>query len=106
MTETVAFLTGNEAEQRLSGDRARFWQLVTDAVCQVFDRDDAGIVDGYRREVEAEASRQERLLVYHSSPLHIAADLAGVDEIGDAQVCRFLEIERRSLRDAGITEAA
>lgn len=99
MTETVAFLTWNEAEQRLSGARDPFWQLVTDALCQVFDRDDDGIVDGYRRDVETEAS-------HHSSPLHIAADLDGVDEIGDAQVRQFLEIERRSLRDAGITEAA
>ncbi len=104
MADTIDFLTGSEAERRLAGDAARFWQLVMDTFCKIFDQHDPGIVERYRQEVDRDGSRQERLLVYHSSPLQIAADLAGVTDrqiSGDEQA-EYIELQRASLEMAGI----
>lgn len=105
MTEMGFLRTDRMEDRRLADDRGRFWALVRDTLVRVFDTEEPEQAwRNYRRVVEEEASPGERIAVYHSSPLQIAADLAGVSgrPISEAEQARYLELQRTSLAEAGI----
>ena len=97
-----AVIDTTRGERALALDRSRFWTLVAATLTQVF-RTDGGeaLAKSYRIEVEEEASPRERLLTYHTSPLQIAADLAGVQrEITGDERKRYLDLQKASLAHA------
>ena len=68
--------------------RDRFWAIVKRSLKDVFNHP-AGAADELRRDFEANAPISEQLLVYHDEPLNIAADLAGVTHVNDAQQAAY-----------------
>lgn len=105
MTEIGFLFRDRAGDRRLADDRGRFWGLVRDTLVQVFHADERNESwQSYRRTIEEDASPGERIAVYHSSPLQIAADLAGVvgRQISEAEQARYLELQRKSLEAAGI----
>jgi hypothetical protein len=92
--ETV-FATRENFDERFSAEaRGRFWTLVRDTVKKVFEAD-PGLADDYQRDMDCKASAWERIAVYHTSPLSIAADLAGWRQpIPDEKMLVFLNLQR------------
>lgn len=94
MADRIGSLAESEADRRLFAGLGDFWDLAAATLEQVFHEPEArSRVDQYRRVVEGETPPGERLLVYHDSPLQIAADLAGVEEVGEEQARRFLVLQ-------------
>jgi len=75
---------------------ARFWRTVAETLGRVFANGPEQAVDFCRRletyrEQLARASAEEQLLVYHSEPLDVAADLAGA-KITRNHIDAYLEL--------------
>lgn len=74
-------------------ERERFWGLVKDAL-EIFGAG-SGLGETYRIKLDS-APPGERIAVYHTSPLHIAADLAGVAKIEEPSLTRYLALQRKA----------
>jgi hypothetical protein len=103
--------------------REEFWMLVRKTLVEVF-KTDPQVADHYRQKIEGSrdnwsstvpmlSSRKsvathmpsagERIAVYHTSALSIAADLAGWREpIPDEKLCAFLKLQRSYAKNFGI----
>jgi hypothetical protein len=99
--KSTVIVTRDNFDQRFpDDDRERFWTLVRKTL-QAFKADPKQ-ADEYRRGLE-NARPGERIAVYHTSPLSIAADLAGrpLSEPIPAEVLRqYLELQRIYLRES------
>ena len=71
--------------------RDRFWDIVRRTLSDVFNHP-ATAADELRREIEENAPVAEQILVYHDEPLNIAADLASVKQISDAQLDAYRDL--------------
>jgi hypothetical protein len=82
-----------------------FWRVVQQTLGTVFNEARAAsMVQDYRREVDRKATGLEQVALYHSSPLSVAADLAGwSDEISDRALETYLSIQREAARDFGLS---
>ena len=68
--------------------RDEFWRRVKYSLARHFEAKEV-MADKYRRAIEG-ATIDEQLLVYHKSPLGIAADLAGRD-VTDDELRKYYE---------------
>jgi len=92
MERTVIATRDNFDERFPDDERERFWTLVRNTL-KIFDVDPQR-ADEYREKLR-EARTGERIAVYHTSPLSIAADLAGWSKpIPDEKLAKFLELQR------------
>lgn len=82
-----------------------FWRVVQQTLETVFHAPEAAsIVHDYRTEVDRDASGLEQIALYHSSPLSVAADLAGwSDEIPERVLETYFSIQRQAARDFGLS---
>ena len=75
--------------------RTRFWAQVQRALRDVFGvsaKAAKATVQRYRQSIENEAPVAEQILVYHDSPLNVAASLSGTSEITEEHRRLFQEI--------------
>jgi hypothetical protein len=95
----------SESFGRIEAQQLWFWRVVQQTIETVFhDAEAASIVHSYREEVDRKASGLEQIALYHSSPLSVAADLAGwSDEIPDRALDAYLVIQRDAARDFGLS---
>lgn len=101
MKRTVIATRDNFDERFPDDERERFWNLVRNTL-KIFDADPQR-ADEYRQKLK-DARVGERIAVYHTSPLSIAADLAGwMESIPDEKLRRFLELQRAYAKEFNIT---
>jgi hypothetical protein len=72
-----------------------YWRSVRKILRSVFDRRDAvTLVSNVRKRLDEAGPPSAHALFYHDSPLHVAADLAGVEgPLTEAQEARGAEIQ-------------
>jgi hypothetical protein len=89
----------------IEAQRLWFWRVVQQTLGTVFQEAEApSIVRDYRREVDRKASGLEQIALYHSSPLSVAADLAGwSDEIPDRALETYFSIQQEAAREFGFS---
>jgi hypothetical protein len=76
-----------------------YWRSVQSILRLVFERKDAEtLVRNIRRRLRKAGPPAAHALFYHASPLHVAADLAGIDgPLTEAQESRGAEIQGTGL---------
>jgi hypothetical protein len=107
---TVVELGVNPEHHRAMTPRMRtaFWKTVTDCLVEFYgegQQEASARVSELRSRLSAEeevASRKRNRLsdqIYHSEPIHIAADLTGKEPVRhDKFYARYLQIQKRNLR--------
>ena len=95
----------SESVGSIEAQQLWFWRVVEQTLGTVFREAKAdSIVHDYRREVDREAPGLEQIALYHSSPLSVAADLAGwTGEISDCDLDTYLTIQRKAAHDFGLS---
>jgi hypothetical protein len=101
MEKTIIVTRDNFDERFPDDEQERFWTLVRRTL-KVFGADPQR-AEEYRRKLK-DARTGERIAVYHTSPLSIAADLAGWSgPIPKDKLRSFLELQRQYADEFGIS---
>lgn len=100
MDRTVIATRDNFDERYPDSDREQFWELVRNTL-RLFDVS-PDLSEEYRRKLR-NARAGERIAVYHTSPLVIAADLAGRSSISEATLRGYLELQRTYAKQFGLS---
>ena len=76
-----------------------YWASVNSILREVFQREDAdALVRRVRRRLRKLGPSSSHALFYHASPLHVAADLVGIEgPLSEAQESRAMEIQGTGL---------